>query len=209
MTRQDTDYRSDALSDARDTLGNFIDEIAEQSRDGDVSNDLFNDYSGGDSWHHEQHVDRDYSLSESAALLDALSEFEEDDSGLWQGLEPRLAIAAQAAYTYGNAVMSFWHSFIDDINGLLSGEEGENRREGLARLFVLLVSRFSADDPEHNKQGTFARHAYDSLLRGDLPGVGMFADWLEERKICCEDIRAALAMAEKADDDDDSEGDDD
>ena len=42
---------------------------------------------------------------------------EETDSGLWQGLPPRDAIRAQAAYTYGNAVLREWRDLIDDING--------------------------------------------------------------------------------------------
>lgn len=110
-------YREDAASDAAETVHNFEDEILEQLLDkGEASDDLNNDYPNGDAWHHECHVDKDYSLQEAADLLDDLSEHEETDSGLWEGLEPRRAIAAQAAYTYGNAVYSEWRDLIEKIN---------------------------------------------------------------------------------------------
>jgi uncharacterized membrane-anchored protein YhcB (DUF1043 family) len=101
MARESKDYRAKAESDAWDTLDNFADEMVRQWREsGEISNDMNNDYPNGDSYHHESHTDRDYDLQEAAELLDQLSEYEETDSGLWEGLEPRRAIAAQAAYTY-------------------------------------------------------------------------------------------------------------
>lgn len=143
-----TNYHGDAVSDARDTVRNFLDQICEQLADsGEASDDLFNDYADGDSYHHENHVDRFYNLSEAVEVLDQLSEFEETDSGLWEGLPPRDAIGAQAAYTYGNAVMTFWREIIDDVNSddevanaltLLNeidedAEDADNQREILSR----------------------------------------------------------------------------
>lgn len=117
MAREETNYRKEAEEDAKDTVENFIDEIVEMLVDkGEASDDLLNDYPNGDSYHHEHHTDKDYDLRESADLLDQLSDYEEDDEGLWQGLEPRRAIAAQAAYTYGNAVYSDWRDLIEKIN---------------------------------------------------------------------------------------------
>lgn len=110
-------YRDEAKGDALDTVKEFRDEILDQLKDdGEASDDLLNDYCNGDAYHHESHVDRDYDLSESAEVLDQLSEYEETDSGLWEGLEPRRAIAAQAAYTYGNAVYAYWRENIEEIN---------------------------------------------------------------------------------------------
>jgi hypothetical protein len=110
-------YRGEARSDAKDTAENFLDEILEQLMDGGkASDDLFNDYPNGDGYHHESHTDRDYNLQDAAQLLDDLSDYEETDYGLWQGLEPRRAIAAQAAYTYRNAVLSFFSDLIKEIN---------------------------------------------------------------------------------------------
>ena len=117
-----TNYLREAADDAADTVRNFADEILEQLLDdGEASDDLLNDYPNGDAWHHECHVDKDYSLIDSATLIDQLRDFEENDSGLWEGLEPRRAIAAQAAYTYGNAVYSEWRELIEKINSEASG----------------------------------------------------------------------------------------
>lgn len=113
----ETNYHKEAEDDAKQMVIEFSDQIVEKLiDDGEASDDLNNDYSGGDSYHHETHVDRSYSLLEAAILLDQLSEFEETDSGLWEGQEPREAIATQAAYTYGSAVYSEWVDFIREIN---------------------------------------------------------------------------------------------
>ena len=114
----ETDYRNDAKEDAKSTVLEYLEDIVDSLIDnGEASDDLFNDYPNGDSYHHENHVDRYYSLLEAAECLDQLSRWEETDSGLWQGLEPREAIGAQAAYTYGNAVCDYWRDLINEING--------------------------------------------------------------------------------------------
>jgi hypothetical protein len=119
----ETNYRDEARYAARDMAENFLDEIIHQlEQDGEASKDLLNDYSGGDEYHHQYNVDKDYSLLEAAHLLDDLEDFEETDSGLWEGLEPRRAVAAQAAYTFGHAVMSYWQDLIGEINEK-AGEE--------------------------------------------------------------------------------------
>jgi trans-aconitate methyltransferase len=110
-------YRADAINDAADTAENFIAEIVEQLiDDGKASDDLLNDYPDGDSYHHESHVDKDYRLLEAATLLDQLYEFEETDSGLWEGQSPRDAIGTQAAFTYGAAVYSMFTRLVAEIN---------------------------------------------------------------------------------------------
>jgi hypothetical protein len=107
----------DAQSDADEMIRNFLEEIKDQLLDsGEASDDALNDYTGGVSYHHEKHVDRSYTLLEAAELLDALGDYEVDDSGLWEGLSPREAISSQAAYTYGNAVYSLWQERIEEIN---------------------------------------------------------------------------------------------
>lgn len=110
-------YLADARSDAAEMAASFADEIVEQiTDDGEASTDLYNDYHNADAYHHENHVDRSYDLIEAAALLDQLDDYEETDHGLWDGLEPRRAIGAQAAYTYGNAVYALWREIIEEIN---------------------------------------------------------------------------------------------
>jgi hypothetical protein len=118
MTTTTTDYLRDAAGDAADTVRNFADEILEQLLDtGEASDDLLNDYPNGDAWHHQNHVDKWYSLIDAATLIDQLSHFEETDSGLWEGQQPKEAISTCAAFTYGNAVASEWHDLIEEING--------------------------------------------------------------------------------------------
>ena len=125
-----SNYLAEARSDAADTADNFIDEIMERivGYDGKASDDLLNDYCGGDSWHHENHTDKSYNLSEAAALLEELDDYEETDEGLWHGCKPREAISAQAAYTYANAVYGLFRELIEKINdeyGDLADELGE------------------------------------------------------------------------------------
>jgi hypothetical protein len=116
-------YRDDARADAVSTVENYQDEIVEALIDsGKAIDDLLNDYGSGDSYHHENHVDKWYDLTDAAKVLDELSDFEETDTGLWQGLEPRRAIGAQAAYTYGNAVYSEFRDLIDTINDNFDAE---------------------------------------------------------------------------------------
>lgn len=110
-------YRDDARSDAQDTATEFRDNMLEMYvDDGKVSDDLLNDYPNGDAYHHESHVDTSYNLTEAAEVLDELDEYEETDEGLWEGLKPRDAISAQAAYTYGNAVYALWRELVEEIN---------------------------------------------------------------------------------------------
>src|SRR3982751_3456408 len=110
--------KDSAVEDAADFVSEFIGQVIDQLiDDGQASDDLLNDYDGADSYHHETHVDKSYSLLEAAQILDDLSEHEETDEGLWQGLKPRGAISAQAAYTYGNAVYALAQNIISEING--------------------------------------------------------------------------------------------
>jgi hypothetical protein len=118
MATETTNYLREAADDAAETVRNFEDEILEQLIDnGEASDDLFNDYPNGDSWHHESHVDKWYSLTDAAELIDQLSDHEETDNGLWEGQQPKEAIGTCAAYTYGNAVLSEWNDLIKEING--------------------------------------------------------------------------------------------
>ena len=117
MPEQEKNYYQKADDDAKYMVEHFADQIVEKLiEEGEASDDLNNDYSGGDSYHHERHVDRAYSLLEAATLLDELDDFEETDSGLWEGQSPRDAIGTQAAFTYGHAVYSMWNDYIKEIN---------------------------------------------------------------------------------------------
>jgi hypothetical protein len=117
VSTETTNYLREASDDAGETVRNFTDEILEMLLDkGEASDGLLNDYPNGDAWHHESHVDKWYNLSDAAAVLDQLDEFEETDSGLWEGLGMKEALSACAAYTYGHAVYNEWREKIQQIN---------------------------------------------------------------------------------------------
>ena len=117
----ETDYETEARNDAKELITDyFMDEIVQQLiDDGEASNDLNNNYTDGDSIFHENIVDRSYSTEEATKLLSDLYRHEETDSGIWHGLEWDRALAAKAAYTYGNVVYSEWSYLIKQINGIM------------------------------------------------------------------------------------------
>jgi hypothetical protein len=112
------DWSKEARSDAIYTIDHFDDDVVEQLEEGgEVSDDLMNDFPNGDQYHHESHTDKSYTLLEAAHLLDQLSNYEETDSGLWEGVEdPEEALSVKAAFTYGNAVMSEFQDVVRDLN---------------------------------------------------------------------------------------------
>jgi hypothetical protein len=103
---------------ARDLIiGNFIPEIVDAIIDtGEASNDINNDYANGDGIFHETITDTDYGTEEAMELLQELSSFEEDDSGLWEGKDRDDILRIKAAYTFGNAVASEFEDLIASIN---------------------------------------------------------------------------------------------
>lgn len=108
--------RQEAESDAKGAVENFIDEIVKALiDDGEAPTDI-TDRAYDESYHHESHIDRSYNLLEAAQVLDDLSRFEETDSSLWEGQDPREAVGTQAAYTYGNAVYSYFQDEMGTVN---------------------------------------------------------------------------------------------
>lgn len=145
----ETNYAKEAEDDAKIMVVEFVDQIVEKLiDDGEASDDLNNDYSGGDSYHHETHVDKSYTLLEAANLLDQLSEHEETDSGLWEGQEPREAVSTQAAFTYGAAVYSEWADFVKTINEDAREvlDEFAGRKDTLEDELVALDAEEGGDD---------------------------------------------------------------
>ena len=124
-------YRNSANENARETVRKYRDEILEQLHDtGKASDDLLNDYSHGDSYHHERHINRRYSPIDAAELIVELRDYAETDSGLWEGQRPKEAIGTCAAYTYGKAVYSFWTDLIKEINDEAATIINEYKKDG-------------------------------------------------------------------------------
>lgn len=142
------DYGQESEEDAKRMVDEFRDQIEEQLVDNDsASQDFNNDYVGGDSYHHENHVDRPYQLLEAAQLLQQLSDYEETDTGLWEGQQPEDAISTKAAFTYGNAVASDWSDLIDKIN-----DEYDDMKDGID-------SKFDEEDEDYDEE------AHEKALR--------------------------------------------
>ena len=149
----------EARDDAVETVKEYLDEIIEQILDDkEASDDLLNDYPNGDSWHHENHVDKYYNLQEAAHVLTEYRNDIETDSGLWEGLEPTRAICAQAAYTYGNAVYTEWRDLIKEINDLTWPE----------KLEIETDCAFVVDDKEDKDKLEEISKYLDSLNRKRL-----------------------------------------
>lgn len=181
MTRE---YLKQAESDANDMLGEFLDQMIEQWEDNQqISDDLFNDYSGGDSYHHESHVDKSYNLTEAAAILDELSEWEETDHGLWDGQEPRQAIATQAAYTYGNAVYSAWRDKIEELNDVLNAVEFKNEEEQkwFGKLYLTAYVRLNNYFQPVDCKGMVG-NCFIELDQGDTTALAVLLDYIEEHE---------------------------
>jgi len=53
------------------------------------------------------------SLTNSDKIISYFSEYEEDDTGLWEGQQPEQAISSKAFWTYKRAVMGEINNFID------------------------------------------------------------------------------------------------
>lgn len=188
MTQTNRKYFLDALSDAWETGRDFVDTMVEQfESDGKVSDDLLNDYPDGDGYHHEQHTDRDYDLTEAAAILDELAEWEETDDGLWQGLEPRRAIAAQAAYTYSACVYDLWRRHVveelnDKLDALPDYEDDNDRTRAGERLIRFWVRFGDRMDDDGTEERQLLRAALAELETGNATAALALADWYDEHE---------------------------
>lgn len=123
-------YRQEAMDDAKYFIKEFKDTMVEMLVDnGEISDDIYNDYDDGDRFVHENYTDKWYSLLEAAQVLDQLSDFEETDSGLWEGQAPKDAISTQAAFTYSSAVVSFIVDKIKELNSKWETVENKTAEE--------------------------------------------------------------------------------
>jgi len=118
-------YRDEAVYDAKTLVKEQLAEpILEQLGPNGNLMRVF-DHDSVYTWVHEYCIDKSYTLLEAATLLDQLRDYTETDYGLWHCLEPKDAIAVQAAYTYGNAVQSLARSLVENI-----GEEYDTLEQG-------------------------------------------------------------------------------
>jgi ubiquitin-protein ligase len=120
----ETNWFKEAEQDAKSGVLDVVDVIIKDIIDNEGSTDKgINDFV--DEFRHT-YSDQSYSLIEAAQVLDALSDYEETDSGIWEGLEPRDAVKAQAAYTYGNAVYGIADEILNTIWAEITEEDGRS-----------------------------------------------------------------------------------
>ncbi len=121
-------WYNEAIRDAIEMIDYFEDDVLKQFEEsGEISADLFNDYPNSDEYHHSSHTDKSYRLLEAAHLLTEFVDYEENDSGLWEGVEdPERALEVKAAYTYGNAVLGQFQDLVKELNSDFESEFGES-----------------------------------------------------------------------------------
>lgn len=106
------DYETEIENEARDFILNN-EEMIIQALNDDADWD-YNDIDDLDSLWHETIVDRGYTLEDAAYILDNC-ENEENDSGIWEGMDAQDAMSARAAYSYSNDV---WFRCVEMYNGI-------------------------------------------------------------------------------------------
>ncbi len=123
--RPEPSWSEKAEDDAKDfILDNLLEELVDQlADDGEIGEDIRNDFANGDQLFHEIITDQSYDLQEAADLLNELSRDAEEDSGLWEGQEPEQAIGTQAAYTYSNVVYREATAILEEIKDNIDMEE--------------------------------------------------------------------------------------
>jgi hypothetical protein len=94
-------YRHEIQKETVDFMTDHEDMITEALKD--ESDWDRNDIRDLDQAFHENIVDRAYTLSDAAWILDNCDN-EETDSGLWEGQKPRDAVCTQAAFSFANDV---------------------------------------------------------------------------------------------------------
>lgn len=158
MSKKNPDKRTNWQDEARTSAVDFLEEIEDLIiefilSDGEADVDFRNTYDGADDIFHEMVVDKEYDLLEAAEILDQLSDFEETDSGLWEGQEPREAIATQAAFTFGAAVESEFRDLIESINdGLKEIELDEDNKEATVQIKKIITAVIDGEPaPEKEK----------------------------------------------------------
>jgi len=164
-------YNKDAEDDAKMLVADyFMDKIIEKIiDDGEASNDMYNDYDNGDGIFHETIVDKDYNSEDAIELLSQLYRYEEEDSGLWEGLEWDRILAAKAAYTYGNAVYDKWNDLISDINSEINVDDIRNDAiEHIVKIKGSEIQAIKAIDGDDSTDEDIIEEHFDDEITEEL-----------------------------------------
>jgi len=104
-------YQADVKKEAKSFLQNHEDDVKQAIKDGE---DWSYNLDFMDSSFHSEIVDQSYSLEDAAFIVEN-SDNTEEDSGLWEGQQPRDAIVTQAAYSFGNDVYTECERIYDEM----------------------------------------------------------------------------------------------
>ncbi len=126
----------------------------------------YNEIDSLDEYWHSEIVDRAYTLSDAAVVIENC-ENEETDSGLWETQQPEDAIKTKAAYSYG---MDCWFK-TEEIFTYMKDEYQE------------LIKDFSEEDLEDDeKLKRASKIAFDDVLENYLPTVKPVEKGSEDEK---------------------------
>jgi hypothetical protein len=104
-------YMGEVRKEAVDFIGDCFDDVLSAFENDE---DRLFDESGVDDAFWESVIDRSYSLSDAAFVIENSNNVE-SDSGLWDGKDPAEALETQAAFTYGNDVRNEVEEIYEDL----------------------------------------------------------------------------------------------
>ena len=165
-------------ADAQDIISNYIEEIAKMLiDDGEASTDLYNDYYNMDSRISESD---DYwrNPEEAIETIDELSEFEEDDGGLWdRSSDYKDILSTIAHYTYTNALYHEIESMIESINDTLDEDGIIEIEEEITKELL------TEDDYQSMKESNVDIEDFDQVREWCEENLDEFVDMRIERVI--------------------------
>lgn len=138
------DYDNEIDNEARDFLLDHEEMIVQALKD-DADWD-YNDIDNLDSLWHETIVDRGYTLEDAAYILENCQN-EENDSGIWEGLDAQEAMSAQAAYSYSNDVWfrceEMYNNIKENMQEIIEENEGTDKED--VEFAQVAFDEFKAD----------------------------------------------------------------
>jgi len=156
--------------DAKEILSNYIEEIAEMLIDnGEASTDLYNDYPSMDERVSESD-DYNRNPTDAIEVIEDLSEFEEEDSGLWEGSTSYSDILSTIAhYTYTNALYHEIESMIENTNDTLDSDaitkiEDQIVKEILEETDYKLMKESEIDTEDFDQVREWCEENYEDLF---------------------------------------------
>lgn len=158
-------------ADAQDIISNYIEEIAKMLiDDGEASTDLYNDYNDMDA-NISESDSYGHNPSDAIEIIDELSEFEEEDSGLWEGCRDYGEIlSAIAHYTYTNALYHEIESMIESINDIIDSDAITEIEEEITKEIL------TEDDYQSMKEANIDIEDFDQVREWCEENIEEFVD---------------------------------